>query len=269
LRWELPRELLWAIIAGLAITVAVLWPSKYPYSQAPQVHSEQQAKDGVSRQESSGHSPAPQVDAGSDQQNKHRTEHATETTVLGIKPGEWLIGIVTWMLWFATVRLVRGAEETARRQLRAYVGVTVPDSRLTHPDPSLQSSDPSIFKMALEIKNSGQTPAYDMITRYTTMLLDHPVAADYDFSRPIGTNPSRVVLNPNACIRSQSEPHPLSASEIEEIKDPDSKRRLYSFGEIKYRDAFNTGRHTHFCFYNEWDGETFIGQVSEHYNDAD
>jgi hypothetical protein len=121
----------------------------------------------------------------------------------------------------------------------------------------------------LEIKNSGQTPAYDMITRYTTMILDHPVAANYDFSRPIGANPSRAVLNPSACIRSESEPHPLSASEVEEIKDPNGKRRLYTFGEIKYRDAFNTGRHTHFCFYNEWGGETLVGQVSEHYNDAD
>jgi hypothetical protein len=180
-----------------------------------------------------------------------------------------ILGGSTVALWWSTRRLVRGAEETAQRQLRAYVGVTVPDSQLRHPDPSLQSSDPSIFKMVLEIKNSGQTPAYDTITRYTTMLLDHPVAADYDFFRPIGVNPSTVVLNPNACIRSESTPHPLSASEVEEMKDPNSKRRLYTFGEITYRDAFNTGRHTHFCFYNEWDGETFIGHVSEHYNDAD
>ncbi len=179
-----------------------------------------------------------------------------------------ILGGSTLALWWSTRRLVRGAEETAQRQLRAYVGVTVTDCELKHPEESRRSSDPSIFTMVLKILNSGQTPAYDMITVTTVMFLDHPVAVDYDFSRPLGANPSMAVLNPGADIRHETKPYLLSAAEVEEMRDLNSKRRLYTFGEIKYRDAFNMSRHTHFCIYNEWDGETLIGHVSEHYNDA-
>jgi hypothetical protein len=49
------------------------------------------------------------------------SQQALDVSILGIKPGEWLIGIVTWMLWYATGRLVTGADRTAERQLRAYV----------------------------------------------------------------------------------------------------------------------------------------------------
>jgi hypothetical protein len=82
---------------------------------------------------------------------------AAFTVVLAVFTGR--LWYSTDNLWKATTELVRGAEDTAQRQLRAYVGVTVPDSELRYPDQSLQSSDPSIFKIALEIRNSGQTPA--------------------------------------------------------------------------------------------------------------
>jgi hypothetical protein len=167
-----------------------------------------------------------------------------------------------------TQRQLKHAEKTAERQLRAYVGVTVTESVLRHPDPAEDRGEGSVFKLVLKIRNRGQTPAYDLTVRITTMFLNHPVKADYDFSRPIGNNPSMVVLGPSDDISAESSPHPLSANEVEEMKNPDSRRRLYTFGEIKYRDAFETGRHTHFCFYAEWNGETLIGHAGEHYNDA-
>jgi hypothetical protein len=39
----------------------------------------------------------------------------------GIKLGEALLVVVTWMLWAATRQLVKGADRTAERQLLAYV----------------------------------------------------------------------------------------------------------------------------------------------------
>jgi hypothetical protein len=274
-------------LAGLAIFVVWMFavlpflhgpaPRFAESGSPPQAHTEQAAQQAAAKPDGSISAPffirIPKTAKEEAEDAADRHEKSSTDRWLMIFTGA--VALFTLLLVGATVLLYRAGErqltlatDTAQRQLRAYVGITVPDSELRHPDQSLESSEPSIFKMALEIRNSGQTPAYDMITRFTTMLLDHPVAADHDFSRPIGTNPSVAVLNPSAHIRSESEPHPLSADEIEEIKDPNGKRRLYSFGEIKYRDAFNTSRHTHFCFYTEWDGETLIGHVSEHYNDA-
>ena len=42
-----------------------------------------------------------------------------EHAILGVKPGEWLIAIATGMLWAPTTQLVKGADRTAERQLRA------------------------------------------------------------------------------------------------------------------------------------------------------
>jgi hypothetical protein len=60
----------------------------------------------------------------------------------------------TLFLWLATKRLVRGSEKTAERQLRAYVLVSsarVHDFGIERPP-----------KVEVVIKNSGQTPAFDL-----------------------------------------------------------------------------------------------------------
>jgi hypothetical protein len=101
--------------------VAALWPSHYPYSQAPNINSQQQSKDSISSQHASGEAPSAPVDVAREQQHQRGSENTSDTAVLGIKPGEWLLAIVTWMLWLATVRLVREGKNTAERQLRAYV----------------------------------------------------------------------------------------------------------------------------------------------------
>ncbi|MBW5438605.1 hypothetical protein FXB41_28730 [Bradyrhizobium canariense] len=70
---------------------------------------------------------------------------------LGIKPGEWLLSLATLGLWYATWRLVKGADQNAERQLRAYVHVH--DAEVLHDD---DEWSPNI---RITIKNFGQTPA--------------------------------------------------------------------------------------------------------------
>lgn len=67
---------------------------------------------------------------------------------------EILLAFFTLGLWMATAQLVRGSERTAKRQLRAYVGV-----ERAPVEPQVGA-----IKIALEIKNTGQTPAYQVIT---------------------------------------------------------------------------------------------------------
>jgi hypothetical protein len=61
-----------------------------------------------------------------------------------------ILGVATWKLWRSTDALVRGAEVTAERQLRAYVGV-----RRIYFD----KSNPGSISVVVEINNFGQTPA--------------------------------------------------------------------------------------------------------------
>jgi hypothetical protein len=118
LRWSFPRELLWAIIFSQLVFLVFLWPSQYPYGQAPKIDREHQTKDGVSSAEPAEHSSPLQINPSGKSQVAGGGEHPTEVTILGIKPGEWLLSIVTLMLWGATVRLVRSAEEASAEQSR-------------------------------------------------------------------------------------------------------------------------------------------------------
>lgn len=58
----------------------------------------------------------------------------------------------TWLLWRSTAALVKGADETAKRELRAYVFVN--DARIE----GVAAGDSPVATVLL--KNSGQTPAY-------------------------------------------------------------------------------------------------------------
>src|SRR5438105_15050671 len=68
----------------------------------------------------------------------------------------FLLFVATLALWWSTRRLVSGAEFTAKRQLRAYVNVAV----------ARASPQGDLFRYYVEVKNFGQTPAYDVTLRY-------------------------------------------------------------------------------------------------------
>jgi hypothetical protein len=70
---------------------------------------------------------------------------------LGVKYGEWLLFLATVALAVTTWLLVKGAERTAERQLRAYVHVA--DAQILHDNDEWQPN------IRITIKNYGQTPA--------------------------------------------------------------------------------------------------------------
>ena len=72
-----------------------------------------------------------------------------------MKPGEWLLVIVTWMLWLATAETVSGADKTAERQLRAYS-----DMRSARVESFEIGEKPTVL---LKFRNIGQTPAIHVI----------------------------------------------------------------------------------------------------------
>ena len=225
----MPRELLWAVILGLAIAVAALWPSHYPYGQAPKIETQQQSKDSVSSQESSGYTSATPISAAGNQQNPHRGENVPELTFLGIRPGEWLLAIVTCMLWLATVRLVSEGRRTAERQLRAYVFV---DFEL------LAKADG--WSLKATIKNSGQTPAYQCRAVISAEVLSLPTREE-DFY-PRDEFHSRADLSKDGTfIVTWKEA--VTAEQVAAINA--GAKGFYVFSIVRYIDAFGHEQTAH------------------------
>jgi hypothetical protein len=179
----------------------------------------------------------------------------------------FVLAIATAFLYRATRALVKGGEQTAERQLRAYVFVTGkglieqrgPEDRFIH---------------QFEMRNTGLTPAYRLQIESLTRPLPHPLPADFDFTiTPAGRNPSVMMLGSGQPVRHDSlGDEPLSRGEMQQIKTPNSGCRLYTFGTVKYDDCFHRPRYTNFCYFLEWEshstGYSFNVHPSELHNDA-
>jgi hypothetical protein len=81
-------------------------------------------------------------------------------------------------LWFATRRLVRGAENTAERQLRAYIFVS-DSSRVGGPSPAPE------FRIV--VKNFGQTPARNGTYWVSSKIDKYNSTAGFDRPKDAGT----------------------------------------------------------------------------------
>jgi hypothetical protein len=141
--------------------------------------------------------------------------------------------IFTGLLWFATDRLVRGADDTAKRQLRAYVWAeTIPSKNLDDPN----------FGVLADIKNSGQTPAYEVHTWSMTQPVAEPPPNGFVFaSAPEYIPGPRYVVNPSSKHFLQAFPE-VALTVEERLAIRDGFLILYSWGEIRYRDTFGENR---------------------------
>jgi hypothetical protein len=156
--------------------------------------------------------------------------------ILGAKIGEWLLFTATAGLWFATWQLVRGAERTAERQLRAYIHI--PSSTVSNLD---SGNGDVTFKLVLE--NCGQTPAYRV-----SFFAAQEFAQTGSGVPPLkpATVPSvkNVTLGPGSHYSATISIPAFSQAEIAAMTTGTS---LFLHGEIKYEDVFKQPRSTRFC----------------------
>jgi hypothetical protein len=87
-----------------------------------------------------------------------------EKVIMGL--GTLILAVATGFLWWATRALVVGAEETAQRQLRAYVCVDGVELRNFGTSKGVE--------IAIRFKNVGLTPAYEVKNRYSIDLEKFP-----------------------------------------------------------------------------------------------
>jgi hypothetical protein len=85
-----------------------------------------------------------------------------------------LLFCATWLLWRATKKLVQGAEDTSKRQLRAYVIAKAGD---------IQEIDNG-FLLTATLKNTGQTPAMNVRVGGESFPAEYPLTTERPHPKP-------------------------------------------------------------------------------------
>ncbi len=253
---EIPKELLWAV--AIALSIVLVAAIQAPYQQARQVQTHQTPRDGMDREQAGDHQAPNLEQRTSTPQHEQGGSHTAELTILGVRPGEWLLGIVTFLLWYAINKLVREVrkasktqsavaentlrtmQDTACRQLRAYVNV----------DGVIRVNDPGEvegrgFAVQVEVKNSGQTPAYDLFQWAKIDMREFPLADRLPIHCVDGG--TRAILAAGAkTVAFPAYRHDLSQHEVDAILD--NQAAVYVYGEVEYCDIFGVRRLTQFRF---------------------
>lgn len=147
-----------------------------------------------------------------------------------------ILAIATFFLWWATRALVKGAEDTAQRQLRAYVFVAFADLR------NVGVGGPMIG--TVRIVNNGQTPAYKLVG-WTRL--------GFDTKLGVG-DLTPFNLGPRGAQFSYTVTGKLVLTEADYAGIVQGKTPVYVYGEIRYEDAFGKKQFTRFRLMYKGDG---------------
>jgi hypothetical protein len=143
-------------------------------------------------------------------------------------------------LWIATILTLRHSRETAERQLRAYV--------LPSGAEILNMVVGSTPLARVEIKNFGQTPAYDLTHIHGFAFLNWPLDEELPPPKsPIQT--SRTFLGPGGTgtgVRPAD--RIFSAGANDDVIN--RTMAFYVYGEIIYKDAFGRRRTTQYRYFH-------------------
>jgi hypothetical protein len=192
------------------------------------------------------HEPKPNAQNG----GKEGTEFWPPFYSYRLKVTDTLLVIVTFLLfgatialWWSTRRLVRGAEQTAERQLRAYVFPIEAGLK--------KLNIGNVPEYRVIIKNTGQTPAYMVrhIDRFAFVEfplkkpLPEPIVTSENFTRT-HLGPGGTLEKSGAAKKCDGTPVPFTDRAHEKITG--GKAAFYVYGKIDFVDAFMTGGNVEF-----------------------
>ena len=134
------------------------------------------------------------------------------------------------MLWAATTHLVKGADRTAERQLRAYIYVEQTNFRLA----------PQGWEITYRIKNFGHTPAHNVRLISIAKVVDWVNGKPADIPLP---NQVQTVgsMAPSGDYFEFDEKIEGSATQVDIAN---GIKAIYLVGTIVYDTAFETARRT-------------------------
>lgn len=149
-----------------------------------------------------------------------------------------ILATYTYRLWRSTANLVRGSEKTAERQLRAYIGA------YQYAIAIFKDGQPDFIQV--HMTNYGQTPAHKTTIVAAIDIFPWPLPEHHQLP-PLPSPGAASVLFPTAQLDSPARAiRTFSDEELSAAVNGQSVR-LYVFGVVKYIDAFNEPRETHFC----------------------
>jgi hypothetical protein len=126
------------------------------------------------------------------------------------------------------------------------------------------------YRVDMFITNVGHTPARGVKCAIRVLPLDYPIPADFDPAvslNPIQkTNLGDIGANQRPFISAYFSDF-VSDEDAKEIADA-IRRRLYVFGTIWYKDAFDNPRHTNFCGSVTYFGKELAVWTTDRHNDA-
>lgn len=166
-----------------------------------------------------------------------------------------VLGVIGGVSALFTIHTMRSSSE---RQLRAYVTVergiianvaNPVHNRRDSPETVARIIDPQAGPAAqITIKNTGQTPAYNLIHWATIDIREYPLSTELP-PMPQPDHSYWNVLGPTVPeVKTLRMRGPLTAEETEGLRN--GSRAIYCQGEIRYRDAFKKKRWTRYrCMY--------------------
>jgi hypothetical protein len=96
----------------------------------------------------------------------------------------------------------------------------------------------------LQVKNSGQTPAYRVVHWGNIIFREYPLKSPLEYPPSLGDKHASV-LGPNiVSSKLLFLPKPLTEQEVSNLRT--GQGAIYVYGEIQYRDAFNKRRLTRY-----------------------
>lgn len=204
---------------------------------------------------------------------KNATPHCTQhnlaiailfTTLLWVeKFHDSLLVLFTFILAVYTYRLWKGADETARAQLRAYI--TVKTKLVT------EQTAREKYIHYIKVTNRGRTPAYKLMVLSRTKILPHHIDPNMDTSLSMGENPGISALGPDEFVEHHSSAEKrYNPIELQQIRSQGAVR-LYTYGIVTYLDIFGRKQFNRFCAYLEYvpsnKGTRMTVFNSAHHND--
>ena len=270
------------ILCGALLSLCVPVYSQEP-PKAPRIEAKEQTEDSPQankKPEANPQTIAPAPSLPSHQEPKINAEKRSEDTSNTSNEASeyWTIGghslkitdsllvvftallfTATLFLYCATRSLVTGAEETARRQLRAYIS-------LVKAIQVENTVNPGLAAYATTIRNSGQTPAYEITSWWGIGVQKHPLTGRLG-PPPNPTPGSDVILGNGAEQGNKEEVRTqFSPREMQDVRS--GVAAIYVWGRIEYRDCFNHRHFTNFCLF-QTDPVGGILRYSRIGNDAD
>jgi len=193
--------------------------------------------------------------------------HRIETDEKAASRAFWLTVavVIVSLLQFAALGLTYSImRDTARRQLRAYIGARFPSR------PVIVAGEP--VKVEFTLNNFGQTPARIVEVRGALQILPYPTPDNVDFSDAVAIDAPQ---SPMTCYPGDEGKvwegvkilRPLTQPEVNDIWAGTS-RRLYCYGRIDYKDVFGIGRYTEYCVLIGGEGHETGFEWCGHNNDA-